>query len=179
MIVRVGSVNRAKLAAVEGGLAPFFPGLEVCGAEAPSGIPEQPVGWDEIRDGARARARGSWVVGGCELACGIEDGLLRLDGFPGGYANVGCCVLYDGAREGMGLTPAFAFPRAVLEKALGPPRRRIGPLLREYAPTEADADDATWGSIGRLTNGVLTRTEYARQAVVCALASLRDPREVR
>ena len=72
--VRVGSLNRAKLEAVRRGLAPFFDQLEVEALEGPSGVSEQPLGFDEILLGARARARQSVAAGNCDLGAGIEDG---------------------------------------------------------------------------------------------------------
>ncbi len=78
--VHVGSANAPKVQAVRDALAAFVPDLEVGGVEVESGVPEQPVGFDEILRGARNRAEAAFARGGCDLAVGIEDGLVTLPG---------------------------------------------------------------------------------------------------
>ena len=104
--VRVGSLNGPKIEAVRSALAPYSPEVEVEGVDVESGVPEQPVGYPEIVAGARnrareafargAHARGSWGHSGdgaCDLAVGIEDGLVEVetDAASGrAIVNVGC-----------------------------------------------------------------------------------------
>ncbi len=98
--VWLGSENRAKREAVRQALASFASEpsairIETCAAE--SGVPDQPIGWQEIRQGACNRARAAWAAatrardpgerrgGGVRvLAVGIEDGLVRLVDAPPG-----------------------------------------------------------------------------------------------
>ena len=54
--VCVGSLNPPKLAGVRAALVPFAPAAQIQGVAAPSGVPEQPVGFEEIVSGARNRA---------------------------------------------------------------------------------------------------------------------------
>jgi inosine/xanthosine triphosphatase len=120
--VRVGSENRAKLAAVEAALRAFAkPGCapSIIPVEVSSGVADQPIGWDEIVRGARNRARAAFASGDCALAMGIEDGLVRLtDTQPGDSGgldasevyNVGCAWVTDGVREGHGFSSGFAYP---------------------------------------------------------------------
>ena len=80
-VSRVGTENRAKLGAVRSALAGFARGegvLQILGAAVPSGVPEQPIGWEQIATGARNRARAAFELGGAALAVGIEDGLVRI-----------------------------------------------------------------------------------------------------
>ncbi|HPG24535.1 MAG: DUF84 family protein [Spirochaetaceae bacterium] len=161
--VRVGTENPAKLDAVRLALGSF--------AESPdsillvpvgvaSGVPEQPVGWDEIARGARNRARAALASGDGVLGVGIEDGLVRLSGAAPdasmavdaatsgrvtdrrsgpadpedlrGVFNVGCAWVTDGVREGSGFSSAFAYPPDCL-----------GPAFREATPI-GDLFDALW-----------------------------------
>ena len=117
--VRVGSLNRAKLEAVRRGLAPFFDQVEVKALAAQSGVSEQPLGFDEILLGARARARQSVAAGNCDLGVGIEDGLISRDGPPERQMNGGGCVLFDGEQEAVGLTGGCEYPGACVEAASG------------------------------------------------------------
>jgi inosine/xanthosine triphosphatase len=175
--VRVGSRNTAKLEAVRRGLAPFFAGVDVVGCDARSGVDEQPLGFAEIVAGARNRARCGHASGDCDLAAGIEDGLIALPEVETGWLNVGCCVLYDGAREGLGFTAGFEYPPDCVAPAVATPRTPIGDSFdRRFVAPPGLADRGTGaGNIGRLTGGALTRSDYGAQAVTCALLRFLHP----
>jgi inosine/xanthosine triphosphatase len=182
--VWVGSTSSAKLEAVRLGLLAFFAEIEIKGADVPSGVPEQPIGLPEIIAGASARARAAHAAagGGADLGAGIEDGLVPVAELAGGYANIGCCALYDGAIETLGFSAGFEYPPACVKEAVGPPRRPIGEIfdaafaqVRAAHPLlELDPGPAG-GNVGRLTGGRLTRAQYGAQAVTCALVRRLHP----
>ncbi|MFQ5513878.1 MAG: DUF84 family protein [Myxococcota bacterium] len=175
--VRVGSLNAAKLEAVRRGLSPFSAQLEIEGCEARTGVPEQPIGFDEILAGARTRARESFALGNVDLGAGIEDGLIELPAAVTGYLNVGFCVLFDGTEESLGLTAGFEYPSPCVRAATGPQRVPVGgafDALFEPPPGWPDPGPGA-GNIGRLTGGVLTRAEYGAQAVTCAYVRRLHP----
>jgi inosine/xanthosine triphosphatase len=187
--IRVGTQNPAKLAAVEGALRPFAQNgtkLMLVPVGVESGVSEQPIGWDEIVSGARNRARAAFESGGCVLAVGIEDGLVRLtDGYetgsrrpePADFYNVGCAWLTDGEREGHGFSSGFAYPPGCLGPAVRD-QAPIGDLFDQLwrahrtgssQPAKSAASGRQGGNIGRLTEGRLDRSAYGSQAVICAL----------
>jgi len=177
--VRVGSTNGPKIDAVRAALAAYGEGVEVSGLEVPSGVPDQPLGFDEIVEGARNRALAAHRAAPCDLAVGIEDGLVEIAGVPGGPLNVGCAALTDGVRVSIGLSSGFAYPPAVSRTAADR-RAPIGHLFDEFwearRGARAEVPSAmTLGNVGRLTLGVLTRAEYARHAVLCALLPFLHP----
>ena len=179
--VRVGSTNQPKLAAVRSALEPYAPDAAVEGVEVESGVAEQPVGWEEIVRGARNRARAAAASARCDLAVGIEDGLVALPDGEGElrHVNVGCAALAQGERVSLGFTPGFAYPPACTLRAVRD-REPIGPLFDRFwqerrgerAPLPSGR---TLGNVGKLTLGVLPRSEYARHAVLCALVALLHP----
>ncbi len=178
--VRVGSTNEPKLEAVRRALAPFAPGVEVTGLSVGSGVPEQPVGWDEIVLGACNRAR-SAASEPCDLSVGIEDGLVPVPDANGGerFVNVGCAALLCGEQISLGFSSGFAYPPSCAGKAIAM-REPIGPLFDSYwreqrGEAAALPSGRTLGNVGRLTLGVLPRTDYAHQAVLCALVELLHP----
>jgi inosine/xanthosine triphosphatase len=166
----VGSRNRAKLEAVRRGLAPFFEGVEVVGCEASSGVDAQPLGLEQIVAGARARARAGLAAAGSDLGAGIEDGLIPVPGALSGHVNVGCCALWDGDEDYLGLSAGFEYPPACVSAALSPARVPVGGSFDELfrAPPGWGDPGPGAGNIGRLTRGILTRMEYSAQAVICA-----------
>lgn len=197
--VRVGSVNRAKLGAVETALLALGPNgpsrsrstahslLSLVPVDVESGVPDQPIGFEQILAGARHRARAAFASGACALAVGIEDGLVSIGvspsegithgGAPGSVRpdalNVGCAWVTDGEREGHGLSSGFAYPPGCLEPALrdqAPIGALFDALWRRERDAQAMAESGRGeGNIGKLTGGRLTRSAYGAQAVLCAL----------
>lgn len=198
--VRVGTENRAKLAAVrlalesirgDGSPDPLVP-LRIVPVDVASDVPEQPIGWSEIRAGARNRAHAALASGSCALAIGIEDGLVCLSDDPTSddlrdYFNVGCAWVTDGERDGRGFSSGFAYPPESLEPAIreqAPIGALFDALWRRHRPRPIQPDLASRtlaepanpapsgrssGNIGLLTGGRLDRAAYGSQAVVCAL----------
>ena len=177
VLVRVGSRNTAKLEAVRSGLAPFFGVVEVVGCEVASGVDAQPLGFAEIVAGARNRARAARAAGACDLAAGIEDGLIELPEAASGWINVGCCALFDGEREALGFTAGFEYPPACVAQATARPRTPIGDAFDALfrAPAGLSDPGTGAGNIGRLSGGALTRADYGAQAVTCAFVRLLHP----
>ena len=175
--VRVGSRNAAKLEAVRRGLAPFFAKVEIEAADVASGVDPQPLGFREIVAGARERARSAHRLGPCDLAAGIEDGLVEIADARSGWVNVGCCVLFDGSQEALGFTAGFEYPTECVRRATAAPRTPIGDAFDALyrAPAGLPDPGTGAGNIGRLTGGALTRADYGAQAVTCAYVRLLHP----
>lgn len=184
--MRVGTLNRPKIEAARAALEPYAPDAVVAGVAVESGVAEQPVGYEEIVAGARNRARRALASGACELAVGIEDGLVELvlDGRRE-VLNVGCAVVASPDREGLGFSSAFAYPSQCVAPALDE-RAPIGDVFdrvfQDYLAARDGGEDApeapsggTVGNIGKLSNGVLPRSDYARHAVLCALVRFLHP----
>lgn len=180
--VRVGTRNVPKLEAVRAAVGAYASRVEVRGADVGSGVSEQPVGLEEIARGARNRAVAAFEAGDCDAGVGIEDGLALLAGLEDrGALNVGCAVVWDGCRDSLGLSSGFAYPPACVAPALTG-RQPIGDLFDAFWRSRRPADRAgsapsgiSIGNIGRLSGGVLPRSEYARHAVLCALVPFLQP----
>lgn len=186
--VRVGSANVPKIEAVRGAVAIYAPDVQVEGSAVDSGVSDQPVGFEEIVRGARNRAASAYALGGCDLAVGYEDGLVELaelaEGSDGAEVmNIGCAAVTDGEFTSIGLSSGFAYPPGAAQRAISE-REPIGDLFdtlwREHAPaaynSEGEGPSAQLeGNIGKLSLGGLTRSEYARHAVVNALYRFLHP----
>jgi inosine/xanthosine triphosphatase len=177
--VRVGSTSRSKLEAVRSALASYVEGVEIEGVAVASGVPEQPLGFAEIIAGARNRARAAAASGPCDLAVGIEDGLVELPGVAEPAFNIGAAVVSDGRRESVGLSSGFVYPPGCLDRAVAE-RAPIGDLFDRLWQAERgapgfQASGLAEGNIGRLSLGALPRGEYGRHAVLCALLRFLHP----
>jgi inosine/xanthosine triphosphatase len=172
----VGSRNTAKLEAVRRGLSPFFAKVEVLGCDAPSGVDPQPLGFAEIVAGARNRARRGHGSGRA-ISPRASRTVDRAGRCGTGWLNLGCCVLFDGAREGLGFTAGFEYPPDCVAAATATPRMPIGDAFdRRFVAPPGSRDPGTGaGNIGRLTGGALTRMDYGAQAVTCAWLRFQHP----
>jgi inosine/xanthosine triphosphatase len=181
--VRVGSTNAPKLEGVSEAIRAYAPGARIDGVAVESGVPGQPLGFEEIVAGARRRATEAARGGACDLAVGYEDGLVQVPVGPGTtsprWFNIGCAVVLCGPDEGVGFSSGFAYPPGCAERAAAT-REPIGDLFdalwRRCGGEPAPLPSArSVGNVGKLTGGVLTRAEYTRHAVLCALAPLLHP----
>ena len=71
----VGSRNPAKIETVRRALARLAPGCALEAVEAPSGVPDQPMGDHATRQGARNRARAALAATKADIAFGLEGGV--------------------------------------------------------------------------------------------------------
>ena len=155
----VASLNQNKINAVK----ESFPSYHVEGVSSPSGVPEQPIGLNEIIRGSINRAKGAF--GNCSYSVGIEDGISSVPETKSGYMNFCCCAVYDGKKIYLGLGPAFEYPpectMMVIEKGVT--------ISEAFLPVSGRPDIGyEMGIIGWLTKGRINRKDYTKQAVEMA-----------
>ena len=177
-LVRVGSTNPPKLQGVRAALSAFSRDITIEGIEVESGVPEQPLGFEEIVEGARNRAEGAQRFGECDLGVGYEDGLVAIPGSVGSWFNIGCAAVSDGVQIALGLSSGFSYP-PVCSKLAVEERQPIGALFdrlwSQHRGDSAASAQLSIGNVGKLTRGALTRAEYTRHAVLCALTPFIHP----
>lgn len=175
--VRVGSTNSPKVEAVRSAFRAYAPRARVEGVAVESGVSEQPVGLGEIVRGARNRAEAARSTGTCDFGVGLEDGLLTCSVPEEEVLNVGCAAVSDGARFSLGFSAAFAYPPRCSEPARLE-RRPIGPLFDRFWVERRGRGalaERRLGNVGKLTLGILPRSDYTRHAVLCALIRFLHP----
>ncbi|VFQ43818.1 inosine/xanthosine triphosphatase [Desulfoluna butyratoxydans] len=169
--VAVGSANPNKLDAVKRAFQSFngFNNLSFVSVASPSGVSDQPVGYEETLSGADNRAQGAY--GGSGYGVGLESGLVPVAGTETGYMNLTACVIYDGQRFHRGVGPAFELPGEVCRMVVD------GGCELDEAVHRAGLSDSrrigyAEGIIGLLSNGAVTRADYMVPAVTMALVAL-------
>jgi inosine/xanthosine triphosphatase len=177
-LVRVGSTNPLKLEGVRAALAAFSCDVRIEGIDVESGVPDQPLGFEEIVEGARNRAQLAERHGECDLGVGYEDGLVAIPGPAGSWFNIGCAAVSDGVQVSLGLSSGFSYPPACSQRAVAE-RRPVGALFdhlwKQHRGSSADPAQLSVGNVGKLTRGALTRAEYTSHAVLCALTRFVHP----
>ena len=169
LTIKVGSKNKAKVAAVEEILQdyPHLKDYVVEGVEVLTEVPEQPIGLEEITRGATARARNAFED--CSYSIGIESGLALIPGTKSGYMDVCIAAVYDGKDSYLGLSSGFEPPdseiiRLVIEDGLD-----FSAAANHVGLTRDPKIGRNEGVIGILTKGKVDRKEYTKQALRGAL----------
>ena len=159
--VSVGSTNKVKVEAVKQALEPYFD-PEVIGVQANSDVSPQPLGDDAFR-GARNRALHALELAKCDLAVGVEGGIIDLGGRR--YAFAAISIVDTEGRESSATTGLFPLPLESLRLVdegleLGEAMDRITGI--------ADVKHGP-GAVGVLTRGVIDRTALYRHGTTLAL----------
>ena len=169
-LVFVGSVNAAKIKAAESAFGKFFKGAVFKGVEVESGVSPQPLSLEETVMGAINRALGAWdrAGGKCDYGVGIEAGLFSVPETKTGYMDAAAVAIFDGKLVHLGLTPAFEYPKKVVEKILHE-GKEVSDIFDEVWK-ENTRDEA--GAIGRLTVKRVPRSALLEMGVIMALAPI-------
>ncbi len=164
--VIVGSTNPVKLHATNGACEAMFSGTEIetKGIDVPSGVPNQPIGDEQTRLGAKNRCLAAKdKVPDAWLWIGIEGGIETIDGVMIAFAWI--AVSGKDGKIRYARTSTFVLPTKVAS-------------LVEKGMELGAADDIVFGTkdskrslgaVGILTNGKIDRTAYYQQAVMLAL----------
>lgn len=174
--IAVGSTNPVKARAASNGFTIATRKEVRCHIfSVESSVPDQPVGEAETWLGAKTRAINSWdeyikkLGKKPDFSIGFEGGVtsktsMAMDCF----AHI--CI-YDGEHFGISKTASFPLPYAITR------------LVKEGLEL-GEADDKVfntvnskqgYGTVGKLTKGVINRTQYYEHAVVLAYARFNFP----
>ncbi len=173
MRIAVGSTNPTKIRAVENVFRRVYGGdVDVWGIPVESGVPDQPVGVDEIIRGAINRAERALKEGKADFGVGIEAGINRVPKTLTGYLDVQFCAIAD--KNGLitiGHGPGFEYPPYVIRRISE--GAEAGTAMEELTG-EKDVKRKS-GAIGILTKGLLDRTRLNEIAVLMALIPRMNP----
>lgn len=168
-MVIVGSTNPAKLEPVRLVFAEIFPELEIRGVEVPSGVRDQPVGYEETVLGAENRARAALAQPGASWGLGLEAG-VEFNTHGSWLFNIAVVLRADG-RRGMARGGSVLLPPVVGE------RLRAGQELGQVMDDLVGQKDTKKGSgaVGILTLSRIERVEFWRHTIELALPPFLRP----
>jgi len=159
MKVAIGTLNRAKTAAVQNVINTYFDDVEFLEVDVPSNVSNQPFSDEETRQGAINRALNALEAIGADLNFGLEGGVREMEGIM--YCcNWGALAL----KNGQVLTVAgalFMLPEEIAEKLRD--GKELGPVMDEYAHEKGTRHHK--GAIGILTANLISRTEMFEHIV--------------
>eukprot|EP00930_Biecheleria_cincta_P090560 TRINITY_DN79960_c0_g1_i1.p1 TRINITY_DN79960_c0_g1~~TRINITY_DN79960_c0_g1_i1.p1 ORF type:complete len:205 (+),score=37.12 TRINITY_DN79960_c0_g1_i1:39-653(+) len=165
IVVAVASKSKPKIEAAQAGFARVLPegvALEVVASEVSSGVADQPIGFDETREGARKRlaAVRATETGGAADFCIAFEGGVEIDAFGKKVCFAVICSQYrddDFISEVRSAT--HSLPPGIetyLDQGL-----ELGLATDKFfASLTAGYGKSSGGTIGALTNGAVDRVDY-------------------
>lgn len=165
----IGSRNPAKIEAVRRALARLAPGCALQAVDVASGVPDQPVGDDATRQGARNRARAALEASGADIAFGLEGGVTHEPPVVWLVSWV-AAVTRDG-RSGDASGLRMPLPSSVLGRLKA--GDELGTIIDDLFGVSASKQHG--GAVGLLTEGFVSRTDAFADLVAMACAPLLWP----
>jgi len=172
MRIVVGSMNKVKHNLVKRGVSELFPleDVEIVGYDAPSGISKQPIVSEQTLNGAKNRARHAReAVPYAYFWVGVEGGTEEIDGVMQEYTWI--YVISSDGRESKSRSASFTIPPMIAKMIRK--GAEFGPASDEFFGTENLKQGN--GTIGIVSDNVLTRETYPLSAVICAFIPFKHP----
>jgi inosine/xanthosine triphosphatase len=160
MIVGIGTKNKAKIAAVQGGFADLLKEeVQYVSFKTKSGVSEQPFSDEETIKGAINRASAVLDLSGGDIGIGLEGGVVQTE--------FGLFLCNWGALAEKGKEPIIAggarilLPDTIASRLLN--GEELGPVMDDYCKSEGIRHHE--GAMGIFTNGAVKRDEMFKHTV--------------
>jgi len=166
----VGSKNPVKINAAKRIFAMYFPEHEIdCqGVDAPSNVPDQPIGEEQTRIGAQNRVTFCKNTYKADYYCAMEGGAEQ---FSYGAATFAYVVINNGSEQSVGRSSNLPLPQVLYNALLN--GEELGDVMDKAFNTQNIKQKG--GAIGLLTNNHATRESTYTQALTLAMAPFLHP----
>lgn len=174
MKINVGSKNKTKIKAVEDAVKLYpnlFPQPEIVGIDINVPLFGHPKNIKETVSGAIKRAKESFT--NCNYSFGLEGGLMEAPFSKTGFMEVSACVIFDGKKIHLGLSPSFEWPKEVTNLILSN-KADASLALKQLGLTHHEKLGDAGGGVGLLTDDRLTREDFIRYSIIMALIHLEN-----
>jgi len=176
MNIHVGSKNSIKIKAVEDAVALYpklIPQPKIIGFSVDMPIFDHPKSMKETIEGAQKRAKE--VFKDCEYSFGLEGGLMEVPYTHTGYMEISVCAVYNGKIIYLGLSPAFEWPKKVMDLILHK-ELNANQAFKQLGITHHDKlGSKDGGGVGLLTDNRITRGDSIKYSIIMALIELNKP----
>lgn len=164
MLVSVGTKNPAKLRGVKLAFIKHFPDVELRSIDSFSVARTQPVGLDQMVEGAVARARFAHSEGGGDFGVGVEAGIFKVGDIY--FDHQQAAIVGASGKVSLGHSAGYMLPAGAIQKLLAE-----GKELEQFAEVLSGVNQIgdKGGLVHHLTKGVMTRADLTEQCVTTAL----------
>lgn len=164
VVLCVGSQNPVKVRGIREAFSRFYRVKAVKSKSVNTGIPPQPIGLDQILEGAKLRATLS-MDPECDFGVGVEAGFYAVGGEP--YDVEVAYVVSRTGEHSVGFSPSFPIPPKVYDSVVKGVYRELEEAVEDLFKVEKIGDRE--GFIGILTRGVCERWVLGYYATLMAL----------
>ena len=166
MLVAVGTKNPSKLEGVRRVFTDFFPGVRFESLDTSSVTHAQPIGVDQIIEGAIRRARFAISKTRARFGVGVEAGIFPINKRLGHMDHQEAVIMNRRGRFSLGSSAGFMLPSRWMRRMI-----REGNELEHYAVemTGVSGVGDKEGLVYHLTKGRISRSDLTEQCVRTAL----------
>ena len=169
MRILVGSTNPVKINAVKVVMSKIYPDFEVISIEVDTGVENTPLDEETIIKGALNRANNALLSVQADLSIGMEGGIvLKFQR----YFVTGWCAIVD--KEGnfqLGCGVYMPIPSKIVEMVRS--GEELGSVIDQV--TGIKDTKRKMGSVGIMTNNLMTRQKAWEAAIIYAMADKLSP----
>ena len=168
MKILVGSKNPGKIEGVKVAFEKFYDDVEILGISVESEVCEQPVNAETML-GAKNRVKNLQKYASdnginADYFVAVESGLIDICGDP---AIVNCCYVEDSVGESSyGYSAGFPIPKGRFDDIK---TKGLATVIDEIFDSSHGDGPIVHGGIQKLTNGAVSRIEFATSSTIMAL----------
>lgn len=164
-LVAIGSKNPAKTLGVRNVFLSVFGTHRFVEVDASGVVGAQPVGLEQVLDGASRRAAFALSEAKAEFGVGVEAGLLPVG--PCRHINLQIAFIVDSeGKTGLGFSSGFLIPESFV-KRMAAESRELDTYSHELTGAEKITEEE--GIVYHLTGGRISRLQMTEQSVSMAL----------
>jgi inosine/xanthosine triphosphatase len=164
LIIAVGTKNPAKVEGIRRAFAKYFPGATIRTIDSASIARAQPLGLDQMMQGAISRAKFALSKLGGDFGVGVEAGIFQMgDGY---FDHQQAAIVDASGKVSLGHSAGYPLPTKAVEAMI-----KTGEELERYAESLSGIGEIgdKGGLVHHLTKGVMTRADLTEQCVMMAL----------
>lgn len=164
MIVAVGTKNPAKVEGVRLAFSKYFPKPTINTIDSASVTRTQPLGLEQMTQGAISRAKFALSKLGGDFGVGVEAGIFQIGDTY--FDHQQAAIADPSGKLSLGHSAGYPLPTKEVETLI-----KAGRELERYAESLSGISEIgnKGGLIHHLTKGVMTRTDLTEQCVMMAL----------
>jgi len=164
LIIAVGTKNPAKVEGVRLAFKKYFPSATIKTIDSSSVTRAQPLGLDQMTEGAVSRAKFALSKLGGDFGVGVEAGIFQMGRTY--FDHQQAAIVDASGRISLGHSAGYPLPTKAVEAMI-----KAGKELESYAEDLSGINEIgdKGGLVHHLTRGAMTRTDLTEQCVMMAL----------
>jgi inosine/xanthosine triphosphatase len=164
VIIAAGTKNPAKLEGIRIAFSQYFPSFELRSVDSSSVARTQPLGLEQMVEGAVARAKFALSREGGDYGVGVEAGIFQVGDLY--FDHQQAAVADPSGKVSLGHSAGYALPADSIEKLI-----KEGKELEQFAEVLSGIHQVgdKGGLVHYLTRGRITRADLTEQCVTMAL----------